>query len=323
MMMKTSVLTSVLCFWLPAVLAQPLMPDVKPDREAPPAVVLSEVEALSESELRLQWQTSSATDVTAYRVYRSRVKGTPQIIKTLTLADAQKAGMSVLVKETANTEIEYFYQLAAVDAAGNVSALSNRLALRLPDSRAPHLPLQLRVANSDLGVMLQWLPNRNDDLTGYQVYRLVVGSEHSFKKISPALLKTTEFVDEDAEGGQAYRYRVAAVDVYGNESAETRGVLFKAAYGEVAVPMNLALSTTKSALPRLTWLLPDGHQTGVIVMRDQGQGFEVVSGVVHEMHFVDRSAEPQWHYRYQVVAVSDVGKRSQPSKWVLRPGRTK
>ncbi len=323
MMMKTKMLGSVLCFWLPAVLAQPLMQDVKLDREAPPAVVLTQVEALSESELRLQWQASPAIDVTAYRVYRSRVKGTPRIVKTVSLADAQKARMSSLVKETANTEIEYFYQLAAVDAAGNVSALSNRLAMRLPDTRAPHLPLQLRVADGEQGVVLQWLPNRDQDLAGYQVYRLAVGTGQAFTKINQTKLTTTTFVDSDAVGGRAYRYRVAAVDVYGNESAETRGVLFKPRYGELAAPVKLILSATDTKQPYLKWQLPDGSQTGVIVMRDQGQGFEVVSGLLHEGYFVDHSAEPQWHYRYQVLVVSDVGQRSPPSNWVLRPGRAK
>ncbi len=322
-MIKKIMLSSVLFFWLPAVLAQPQVADVKADREAPPPVVLNQVEALSKSELRLQWQASPATDVTAYRVYRSRAKGTPRVVKTVSLVDAQKGDMSTQVKETANTEIEYFYQLAAVDAAGNVSALSNRLAMRLPDSRAPHLPLQLRVADGELGVALQWLPNRDPDLAGYQVYRLTVGSEQGFTKINRTLIEKTAFVDSDTVGGQAYRYRVAAVDVYGNESAATRGVLFKPRYGEIAAPVNLKLSVSETQQPYLKWQLPDDQQSGVIVMRDQGQGFEVISGVLHEMHFVDYSAEPQWHYRYQVLAVSKVGQRSQPSSWVLRPGRAK
>ncbi|WP_162564279.1 MULTISPECIES: PA14 domain-containing protein [Microbacterium] len=95
-----------------------------PDTEAPEApTALAAVPA--DSEVALTWTASASTDTVGYRVYRSEQPGA--------LASANLISGQAAVVETTFTDEDvtngttYFYQVVAVDLAGNVSAASNEV----------------------------------------------------------------------------------------------------------------------------------------------------------------------------------------------------
>jgi hypothetical protein len=67
---------------------------------------------------------------------------------------------------------------------------------------------------------LTWRPNTEEDLAGYNVYRRNGNAPAS--KINTQLLKTPAFQDNSVAPGITYTYSVTAVDLRGNESAQSR-----------------------------------------------------------------------------------------------------
>jgi hypothetical protein len=61
------------------------------------------------------------------------------------------------------------------------------------------------------GVALRWDENPEPDVAGYDVYRRAA-EEETFRKINPALVKMTYYLDTTADPQKSYTYRLRAVD---------------------------------------------------------------------------------------------------------------
>lgn len=86
------------------------------------------------------------------------------------------------------------------------------------DRFAPPPPSEL-VALAEAGrVRLVWQASEAEDIGGYVVYRRV-GESGTFERITAQPVQSAEYVDTAVRSGQAYTYRVTAVDQTGNESA--------------------------------------------------------------------------------------------------------
>jgi chitodextrinase len=178
-------------------------PDL-PDTIAPSTPTNLTATAVSTSQINLSW--SASTDnvaVTGYRVFRN---GT--LIDTLgNVTTYQNTGLS------AGTT--YSYRLRALDAAGNVSALSAQASATTQaaaDTIAPSTPTGLTAnAASASQINLSWNASTdNVGVTGYRVYR-----NSSFLI---ALGNVTTFSDNGLTASTTYSYNVDAVDAAGNAS---------------------------------------------------------------------------------------------------------
>ena len=67
-----------------------------------------------------------------------------------------------------------------------------------------------------LSIDLNWSPNTEQDLAGYNVYRSANGGAPG--KLNRELIKTPSYRDVTVAAGAAYSYQVTAVDLRGNES---------------------------------------------------------------------------------------------------------
>jgi chitodextrinase len=161
--------------------------------------------ATSSSHVSLSWQP--ATDnvgVTGYNVYRN---GT-QIATVSTGTTYVDAGLS--------DTTTYSYTVAALDAAGNVSAPSTAAAATTPDGTAPSVPANLTATAINTGeVDLTWqAATDSSGVTAYQLYR------------NNAPLVTlggtvTSYPDLGVSPQTHYTYAVAALDAAGNQSAQS------------------------------------------------------------------------------------------------------
>ena len=128
-------------------------------------------------------------------------------------------------------EQEYDYKIAAVTvlAVPGKPVMevegddSNLVHLRVHERFPPAVPSGLQAVFSSVGqkpfIDLTWAPNTESDLAGYIVYRRSAGS--SFVAVSAAPIKAPAWRDNDVHPGQRYYYTVAAVDVRGNQSAQS------------------------------------------------------------------------------------------------------
>ncbi len=159
--------------------------------------------AASETRVNLSWTASTDNvAVTAYRVYRN---GTEiAVVTTNSYADL------ACVPSTS-----YSYQVAAEDAAHNLSALSAAAAVTTPsDVTPPTVPSGLTAtAASRSQVNLSWGASTDAvGVAGYKIYRNGTNIGTS---------ATTTYSDTTCWGGTQYAYTVSAFDLKGNESAQS------------------------------------------------------------------------------------------------------
>jgi hypothetical protein len=139
-------------------------------------------------------------------------------------------------------EQEYDYKIASltvltipgrpvVEVEGDNSAVVH---LKVHDIFPPAVPVGLQAVFSSVGqkpfIDLTWAPNTESDLAGYFVYRRTAGS--SFGAVSAAPVKAPAWRDNDVHPGQKYYYAVAAIDLRGNQSAQS-------AQAEESVPLEV------------------------------------------------------------------------------------
>ena len=157
---------------------------------------------LSDTQTKISWL--AATDnvgVTAYQISRSSA-----VIGSVAALSFSDSGLSPVTS--------YTYTVAAVDAAGNISAQSNPVVvttLAPPDLTPPSIPGGLTAtALSATQIQLSWMASTdNVGVAGYQLFR---GS---------ALISTTPnttFIDQPLTQNTSYTYTVKAFDAAGNVS---------------------------------------------------------------------------------------------------------
>ena len=194
------------------------------DTQAPstPAGLMST--ASTSSSISLAWTASTDNvGVTGYQVLRApgASGGTFAQVGTSTTASFINTGL------TANTT--YRFQVRAVDAAGNVSAVSNTVTAATQtgggsDTQAPSTPANLVAGTTTTSsIPLTWTASTdNVGVTGYQVLRAPGASGGSFAQVGTST--SVSFTDSGLTAATTYRYQVRAVDAAGNVSAVSNTV---------------------------------------------------------------------------------------------------
>jgi YD repeat-containing protein len=160
--------------------------------------------APSSGTINLSW--NAATDniaVTGYRIYRggSHIGNSA----TTSYSDTGRTGSTT-----------YSYQVAAHDAANNLSGLSSSINVTTPDTIAPTTPASLTAAAaSSAQINLSWSASTDSGGSGLAGYRVYRGGSHV------ATVSTTSYSDTGLATATMYSYTVAAYDNASNSSAQS------------------------------------------------------------------------------------------------------
>ncbi len=189
----------------PLIVAVP--PPADTQAPAPPARVAATVNAATPS-VRLTWDAAVDNDsgVAGYRIYRN---GT--FLTTVT--------SPAFIDTFVSFGTGYTYAVAAFDAAGNVSALSLPVSVRVPpDTIPPSVPFGVtaRVDARVPAVRLSWGASAdNAQVVEYQIYR---------DGVLVATAIGTTYTDAAVALGGSYSYTVVARDAAGNLSSPSSPV---------------------------------------------------------------------------------------------------
>lgn len=184
------------------------------DTQTPTAPASLTGTAAAYNKVNLSWKASTDNiGVAQYRVIRDGV-ALAQGIPGTTYSD-----ITTLPNKT------YTYQVVAIDAAGNVSPLSNSAQVTtptVPDTQAPTAPSNLTgVVVSPTQVNIAWgISTDNIAVAKYEVYRAT--STGSASKV--ATVTTTSFGDSSLTQATAYTYYVIAKDAAGNTSPQSNNL---------------------------------------------------------------------------------------------------
>ena len=262
------------------------------DTTAPSIPVGLSASAVSQTRIDLTWSPSSDdVGVTGYVVRRNGVAvGAP------TGTGFSDTGLAV--------ETLYTYTVSARDAAGNESAPSSSVSLRIPDTSAPTVPTGLSATVLSISrIRLDWTAaTDNLGVVGYRVRRngAVVGTPGG-----------TSFTDLGLSIGPVYSYTVSALDAAGNESAASSAV--EASIEDTSaptVPAGLTATQRSDTEVDLTWsAATDDVGVSSYVVRRNG----VQVGTPVTPSFTDQGLTIGPLYSYAVAARDAAGNESAPS----------
>ncbi|WP_043667240.1 PA14 domain-containing protein [Streptomyces xylophagus] len=153
----------------------------------------------------LAWSANKEMDLAGYRVYR-RLKGSGAWTKVATTTAAKRTAGD----EPPPTGQSYYYEVRAYDKAGNESAGSADQPITSVDWTAPAAPA-LTATAVEASNNLSWTASA--DAVLYRVYRKS-DSATSYTEIAETT--DTAYVDTRATYGDAYDYKVKALDAAKN-----------------------------------------------------------------------------------------------------------
>jgi len=254
---------------------------------------------VSPSQINLSWTASTDNvGVTGYQIVRDGLQITSTIGTTYS-----NTGLAAATS--------YVYAVRAIDAAGNVSAMSAPVAgttLAPPTDTSPPSPPSglTAAAQSSSSINLGW--NASVDNVGVAGYRIYRGGTLT------ATTAALTYSDTGLAPSTLYSYTVAAYDAAGNESISsniaTATTQAAADLTAPSVPSNVTATPQSSSFMSLSWSASTDN-TGVVgyrVFRDAIQIATTLSPA-----FSDSGLSASTTYSYAVAAVDAAGNVSARS----------
>lgn len=259
---------------------------------------------------RVDVSWTASTDnvgVTGYRVYRCTGTScsTYTQIGTPTGTTYGDTGLTA--------ETTYRYRVAAVDAAGNVSAQATAVNVTTAqDSQAPTVPSGVSATATSISqINVSWTASTdNIAVTGYRVYRCTGASCSNYAQVGTPT--GTTYNDTGLAVSTTYRYRISAIDARSNESAQSAAVSAATNSDTTApsVPANLNGTATSMTEINLTWTASTDN-VGVTGYRIFRNGTQI--GVSAGTTYADTGLTRSTAYSYTVLAYDAAGNASVQS----------
>lgn len=187
------------------------------DGIAPEYAVLFDPQDQDSGTILLTWEhpDSTFTDLAGFHVQRSKSEEGPYHTITPNLLPAAQR---TFVDATATVD-EQWYVIVSVDAAGNAASSWPKQRFVI-DSIPPEMPVGFTALLDSNGVVhLDWKPNTETDIYGYQLFRSYT-ADGEMTTLTPVFLRQCGFLDtlDLYVGDGAVWYDINAIDKNGNMS---------------------------------------------------------------------------------------------------------
>ncbi|MFA6105309.1 MAG: hypothetical protein WC725_01770 [Patescibacteria group bacterium] len=254
----------------------------------------------SMTQINLSWDAATDPDNASaqisYAIYRNGIKIATTSAGILTY---QNTGL------TLNTS--YFYNVAAVDPAGNVSNLSATATARtLADTSAPSAPTGVTAtAISGTQINVSWAPSTdNVGVVGYQIFQngILIASTTALS------YSGTQLTPEGT-----YTYTIAACDAAGNVSLQSLPATVTTPILDTiapSVPFDLSVTGISYSQINLTWSTSTDN-VAVIGYKIYRDGLQVGTSAANS--FADSGLIASTIYAYAVSAFDAAGNVSASS----------
>ena len=272
------------------------------------------------AQIALTWSapTSSGTSpITNYKVYRSTSSGAETLL-------AQIGNVTSYDDTSVSQGQTYFYKVTAVNSVGE-SEVSNEASTSATTSIVPpSAPLNLSAQAGNGQILLKWqAPSSTggSDLAGYRVYRGTASNGEGTTPTGNVGNSTLEFNDTGLTNGQAYFYKVTAVNSAGeSQSSNEANATPAQASVPPSPPTGLVATAISSSQINLSWNPPSSNGgspiTGYKIERSADSGviwsILVSSTGSTVTTYSDMNLSAGTAYAYRVSAINGIGP-SQPS----------
>ncbi|MFJ3643943.1 PA14 domain-containing protein [Streptomyces sp. NPDC090108] len=269
------------------------------------------------SKAKLTWARNPEMDLAGYRVY-VRAKGHDDWHLTSGGTLTTTSFTNALPPNGASS----YYEVRAVDKAGNESGGTHDLPVTTADRTAPDVPVLTATDDDYSGVLVAW-----DDAwepgARYDVFR-ASSATGEFVRIR-TLNGVSSIGDETAPYGETSYYRVVATDAAGNTSRSA--VLAHTRRLPVPYLLDAGTNADESGV-ELRWTMPLRAETQYRVYRREASGDNAAEvridcepsrvgpadDPIATYACTDRSAVPETAYWYRVTSVGAGGQESKSSQ---------
>ncbi len=276
--------------------------------------------AVGPSQIDLDWNNNTESDLDHYNVYRSTTSGftpgTGTFVAETTTSAYSDTGLSA--------STTYYYKVTAVDTSGNESDPSAEASATTltPDTTPPAAPTGLTAtAVSTSQINLDWANNTETDLDHYSVYRSTTSGFTPGTGNFVAETTVSNYSDTGLSASTTYYYKVTAVDTSGNESdpsAQASATTEAPDTTPPAAPTGLTATAVSSSQINLDWA--NNTETDLdhySVYRSTTSGFTPGTGnfVANTTvsNYSDTGLSAETTYYYKVTAEDTSGNESDPS----------
>lgn len=272
----------------------------------PPAAVTGVTAASEAGKINLAWSANGEDDLVGYLVFRSvRADDTRPFVRLNSKALLTTNFTDELPPAARN---RFYYKIAAIDTAYNISAFREVVGTVLPDVTPPETPVMSAADVTDAGVNLQWLTVYSEDMAGFEIFRAPVATPDTRVLLNTKLTAADAagYTDTKAKPGTEYLYTVRAVDITGNVSGYSNAyrVRTKAPPKQYAGAEKLNINTNeRKKRVQLKWKIetPDTIR-GHVVFRKTARGtFAAVSPLLTgKTEYADTDIKAGRSYTYLV-----------------------
>jgi len=178
----------------------------------PPAAPTGLGATLGDTQVSLDWDDNSESDINGYNVYRSLTSGSGYSKANVSLVETSDYTDTGLTND-----VTYYYVVTAVDLGANESGYSDE-ASATPTDLPPAAPTGLVATLGENQVSLDWDDNSEGDIDGYNVYRSLTSGDN-YTQVNGSLVATSNYTDTGLTNDVTYYYVVTAVDLAPYESS--------------------------------------------------------------------------------------------------------
>ncbi len=264
----------------------------------------------------LEWEfpNEKKDRVEGFRIYRSK-----EYAKGYSLLADSISVMSIRYQDMNPLRTGY-YRMQAYNSHG-AGGYSIPQMMQLVDSIPPVKPTGLRAEADTSGrVSVVWLPNADDDIYGYRIYRANAMHEE-FSSITPKPVQDTSFVDYITVKTLTKKvfYKIRAYDQNQNQSEFSD--VFEMERPDIvppAAPLIRNITPTDSGIV-LNWANSPSEDVEKVLLyrnREGGASWELIKIMPQDSTstLVDKPMEAGYMYRYIILAVDKAGNESKPGK---------
>ena len=270
----------------------------------PPSRPLQFVLKADTGRIYLSWRMGVEPDLAGYYIFRT-VDGNRTKNYVLLNADPLKAD-HFEQELPRNVKNKFYYYIVAVDTSFNRSKPSEYASGSMPDILPPERPFLKNITYENETIVVEWIPNSDADLIGYNIYRADTTKRFELANINQLGRSTFRFTDRNNLPNSDYFYYLVASDSAGNLSAPSKEKYARRVAEEMAESGQLSLRVKynkRNKHSRLTWTCDAGESLlGFVVYRGEiASRLKPVTGLIQTKNFVDKIGVAEDRY-YQVRA---------------------
>ncbi len=267
--------------------------------------------------VNLTWRPNKEPDLKGYVIFKVIDDGSNNEEEYTLVNPKPITATNYTETMSKNVKNTFHYVVTAVDTSWNYSKKSEYSVAELPDHVSPVKPFIKMVKQDDKSVVVEWIPNKDEDLKGYHMYRKTVGdSTQQPEKLNGRLLKLDKSTYDDKlfDPGTNYSYYMQAVDSSGNTSEFSNEFQIKTAGKSKKQAVNLSSFSVKKKrkgkMVSLKWVaLPEENIEGYMLYRklSSDKRFMPHTGQLSNSVFTDKKFEKGKTYEYQLRVYTKAG----------------